>query len=68
MRSDHGVQKDPEAIREVRRILREHVGLAAGPPPRYGAEPAPGYRTATAEIPACKLEAVRPVARRLKLR
>ena len=28
MRSDHGVQKDPEAIREVRRILREHVGVA----------------------------------------
>ena len=30
VRSDHGVQKDPEAIREVRDILREHVGLAAG--------------------------------------
>ena len=28
MRSDHGVQKDPEAIREVRRILLEHVGVA----------------------------------------
>jgi pimeloyl-ACP methyl ester carboxylesterase len=27
VRSDHGVQKDPEAIREVRRILLEHVGL-----------------------------------------
>ncbi len=27
VRSDHGVQKDPEAIREVRRILREHVGV-----------------------------------------
>jgi pimeloyl-ACP methyl ester carboxylesterase len=27
VRSDHGVQKDPEAIREVRRILREHVGI-----------------------------------------
>jgi hypothetical protein len=28
VRSDHGVQRDGEAIREVRRILREHVGLA----------------------------------------
>ncbi len=28
VRSDHGVQKDPEAIREVRRILREHVNAA----------------------------------------
>ena len=27
MRSDHGVQKDPEAIREVQRILREQVGV-----------------------------------------
>ena len=27
VRSDHGVQKDPEAIREVRDILLEHVGL-----------------------------------------
>ncbi len=37
VRSDHGVQKDPEAIREVRDILREHLGLppatAAVPPP-----------------------------------
>jgi pimeloyl-ACP methyl ester carboxylesterase len=28
VRSDHGVQKDPEAIIEMRRILREHVGRA----------------------------------------
>ena len=27
VRSDHGVQKDPEAIIEVRRILRHHIGL-----------------------------------------
>jgi pimeloyl-ACP methyl ester carboxylesterase len=27
IRSDHGVQKDPEGIREVRRILREHVNV-----------------------------------------
>jgi pimeloyl-ACP methyl ester carboxylesterase len=31
VRSDHGVQKDPEAIIEVRRILREHVGLVPTP-------------------------------------
>ena len=36
VRSDHGVQKDPEAIREVRRILREHVGVA---PDRPGGRP-----------------------------
>ena len=29
VRSDHGVQKDGEAIQEVRRILREHIGLAS---------------------------------------
>jgi hypothetical protein len=28
VRSDHGVQKDHEAIQEVRRILLEHVGIA----------------------------------------
>lgn len=28
VRSDHGVQKDHEAIQEVRRILLEHVGMA----------------------------------------
>lgn len=32
VRSDHSVQKDPEAIIEVRRILYEHAGL----PPRGG--------------------------------
>ncbi len=26
MRSDHGVQENPEAIIEVRRILLEHLG------------------------------------------
>ncbi len=31
VRSDHGVQKDPEAILEVRRILLEHIGLTSGP-------------------------------------
>jgi hypothetical protein len=33
VRSDHGVQKDPEAILEVRRILLEHLlqGAAATP-------------------------------------
>ncbi|WP_435018971.1 esterase/lipase family protein [Tundrisphaera sp. TA3] len=29
VRSDHGVQKDPLAIREVHRILLEHVGIGA---------------------------------------
>jgi len=43
VRSDHGVQKDPEAIREVRRILREHVGV--GPTPA-GAQEARGPRDA----------------------
>ena len=33
VRSDHGVQKDPEAIREVRRILREQVGVRQTVPP-----------------------------------
>jgi hypothetical protein len=37
VRSDHGVQKDPDAIREVHRILRQHIG--AGPT-------APGVREA----------------------
>lgn len=32
VRSDHGVQKDPEAIQEVRRILHEHLTQTAAPP------------------------------------
>jgi pimeloyl-ACP methyl ester carboxylesterase len=32
VRSDHGVQRDPEAIREVRRILHEHVGVPSTVP------------------------------------
>jgi hypothetical protein len=36
VRSDHGVQKDPEAIREVRRILREHVGVMPTVPALQG--------------------------------
>jgi pimeloyl-ACP methyl ester carboxylesterase len=50
VRSDHGVQKDPEAIREVRRILREHVGISML---------APGVRDlrgADASAPAAKLQ------------
>jgi hypothetical protein len=31
VRSDHGVQKDPDAIREVRRILHAHIGVAQKP-------------------------------------
>ena len=37
VRSDHGVQKDGEAILEVRRILREHIGLV-GETARAGRE------------------------------
>ena len=39
VRSDHGVQKDPEAIIEVRNILLEHLGIA---PPGPGAQEARG--------------------------
>ena len=46
VRSDHGVQKDGEAILEVRRILREHIGLASetartGAKARYSAPARP---------------------------
>ncbi len=41
VRSDHGVQKSPEAIREVRRILLEHIGMAIdGPLTREARAPA----------------------------
>jgi len=33
VRSDHGVQRDPEAILEVRRILRQHIGADKPQPP-----------------------------------
>ncbi|GAC1466158.1 MAG: alpha/beta hydrolase [Isosphaeraceae bacterium] len=33
VRSDHGVQKDPEAILEVRRILLKHIGISTPPLP-----------------------------------
>ena len=38
-RSDHSVQKDPEAILEVRRILLEHSGQA----PAITRAPTPGF-------------------------
>ena len=49
VRSDHGVQKDPEAIREVRDILRLHVGLppvaaAAHQPPQVARDADPGVK------------------------
>lgn len=34
---DHGVQKNPEAIREVTRILLEHLDGAGAPPPQAAA-------------------------------
>jgi hypothetical protein len=56
VRSDHGVQKDPEAIREVRDILRQHVGL---PPVSATAHAAQTVRVPAA---AAKLE-TQPVKR-----
>jgi pimeloyl-ACP methyl ester carboxylesterase len=52
VRSDHGVQRDPEAIREVRRILREHVGVPSTVPAavreaRAVAEPAAAVKLET---------------------
>jgi pimeloyl-ACP methyl ester carboxylesterase len=54
VRSDHGVQKDPEAIREVRRILREHVGASMIAP---GMQQVLGRRDSG---PAAKLEIAAP--------
>jgi hypothetical protein len=53
VRSDHGVQRDGEAIQEVRRILHAHLGLPvqtarAG---REAAAPRAGTATATATRP-----------------
>ncbi|MFO0910738.1 MAG: hypothetical protein U0794_20720 [Isosphaeraceae bacterium] len=48
VRSDHGVQKDPEAIMEVRRILRKHVGVVGHPNATAGAAPALPETPATA--------------------
>jgi pimeloyl-ACP methyl ester carboxylesterase len=46
VRSDHSVQKDPEAILEVRRILLEHLGTPTAQPviEARGAAPAPTRR------------------------
>jgi hypothetical protein len=44
VRSDHGVQKAPDAIREVRRILLRHIGLDA---PQVTAAPARAPAPAT---------------------
>jgi triacylglycerol esterase/lipase EstA (alpha/beta hydrolase family) len=38
VRSNHGVQRDPEAILEVRRVLREHIGSEPPPPARIARE------------------------------
>jgi hypothetical protein len=51
VRSDHGVQKDPEAIREVRDILRQHIGLppvsAAAHQPQVSRDGDPGRKLET---------------------
>jgi pimeloyl-ACP methyl ester carboxylesterase len=55
IRSDHGVQKDPEAIREVRRILREHVGIApVAPLLPESRGPGAGETAAKLESPAIR--------------
>ncbi len=57
VRSDHGVQKDGEAIQEVRRILREHIGLS-GETARAGREGTvrrSGAATAAATAPQPEL-------------
>ncbi|SIO62216.1 hypothetical protein SAMN05444166_6981 [Singulisphaera sp. GP187] len=41
VRSDHGVQKDPEAIQEVRRILLKHAAASGGATPSRTASAAP---------------------------
>ncbi len=55
VRSDHGVQKDGEAIREVRRILREHIGMTSETARATREDPArrtaPARATATAPQP-----------------
>lgn len=50
VRSDHGVQRDGEAIREVRAILRQHIGLKVDTA-RSGRE-APAQRAATSPAAA----------------
>jgi hypothetical protein len=55
VRSDHGVQKAPEAIIEVRRILREHLGIA---------QPGPGVQEARAPGDAPSLNPVPPTTLR----
>ncbi len=57
VRSDHGVQKDGEAILEVRRILREHIGLASetARTGREGTVQRSGAATATATAPRPEL-------------
>ncbi len=54
VRSDHGVQRDPEAIREVQRILLEHLGL---PQPTA---PGPGPGQLPVRPPVARTPAVSP--------
>jgi pimeloyl-ACP methyl ester carboxylesterase len=52
IRSDHGVQKDPEGIREVRRILREHVNAPMTAPIVQEAQAQRGPSSLPLEMPA----------------
>ena len=58
VRSDHGVHKNPEAIQEVLRILRKHVGIEPAP---LASQPA---AAAPAPAPAAPAQAAAPFAPR----
>ena len=76
VRSDHGVQKDPEAIREVRRILREHINVGMIAPgvrelrSSRGLEPAAKLETSGGEAveSACSPWRVSPAEVRASVR
>jgi hypothetical protein len=53
VRSDHGVQKNPKAVLEVRRILLEHVGaLPAAPGVQQAQFPSDPVTDSTLDKPA----------------
>lgn len=62
---DHGVQKNPLAILEVQRILREHLAASAQPvPAQLAARPAgpPVASPAPAAVPAAAPDLTRPLS------